>query len=91
MIKIVFFVLLLSFSNFLQINIFFVDRKPHYIKISRKKSQVCWYLQALFPQKSPGPFVGRSFSAHTKGWLCPFCLSDVNCLLEGPETKTILM
>lgn len=37
MIKIVFFVLLLSFSNFLQINIFFVDRKPHYIKISRKK------------------------------------------------------
>lgn len=37
MIKIVFFVLLLSFSNFLQINIFFVDRKSHYIKISRKK------------------------------------------------------
>lgn len=42
MIKIVFFVLLLlSFSNFLQINIFFVDRKSHYIKISKKKKGRC--------------------------------------------------
>lgn len=92
MIKIVFFVLLLSFSNFLQINIFFVDRKSHYIKISRKKKVRCvGACRHFFLRSPPGPFVGRSLSAHTKGWPCPFCLSDVNCLLEGPETKTILM
>lgn len=49
MVKIIFFVLLLSFSpNFLQISIFFVDRKPHCIKLRRTKSKHVWVSAATF-------------------------------------------